>query len=501
MAGTLPIKGGHSRVFFIEGRARPDHTPDFKSCLAAGAAAWSFGDIESIECPDPDQYNAWVEVGEIQAAADRPTISLTGHYELDKESDMMRIARTRCAIDVQIHFGVCTDPSDFLEFTKIDIYEQARISNWSTGDQGALQSGDNTPVDETGDLSARSIYSALPLGVAERGGDAVINVMVDVVLCDTASCGDCEDESDGCEKLYAIDDGVSGSPGDIADLVYSTDKGATWAAETIDTLAIGEAPSAVGCLGLYVYVVSNADCGIHYKLKADIGDGLGGWQRNVGGLTCAAGAPNDTWSVGTYAFIVGDGGYVYGTDDITGDVTELDAGVASATDILHAVHALDEEFAVAVGANGVVIFTTNQTTWAAAADAGAGTNLCVWAMSETDWWVGDNAGVLRYTLDQGVTWTVQVLPGADWTAINDIQFPTASIGFIAADKDGTPDGFMLRSFDGGYQWVLVPESVGVLPANDSLVALATCALDVNFVVAVGAADLASGDGIIIVGQD
>ena len=189
---TLPTKGGSSRVFFIEGRARGDHVPSFKSCLAAGAASWSFGDVESIECPDPDQYNKWVEVGEIQAASDRPTISLTGHYELDKESDMLRIARTKCAIDVQIHFGVCTDPSDFLAFTKIDIYEQARISDWSTSDQGALQQADQSAVDETGNLSAKSIYTALPLGVAERGGDAVINLVVDVVLCDTPSCGDCE---------------------------------------------------------------------------------------------------------------------------------------------------------------------------------------------------------------------------------------------------------------------------------------------------------------------
>ena len=500
MAGTLPIKGGHSRVFLIEGRARGDHAPAFKSCLAAGAAAWSFGDVESIECPDPDQYNKWIEVGEIQSASDRPTIGLVGHYALDEESDLRRIAETRCAIDVQIHFGTCTDPSSFLDFTKIDIYPQARVSNWSTGDQGALQQADQAAVDETGDLSSSRIYSALPLGMAERGGDAVINIVVDVVVCDTASCGDCEDESDGCQKVYAIDDGVSGSPGDVADVLYSTDKATTWAAETIDTLAIGEAPDAIACLGLYLFVVSNADCGIHYKLKASVGDGVTTYTRNIGGLTCVAGAPNDAWSVGTYAFIVGDGGYVYGTADITGDVTALDAGVASGGDILHAVHALDDQFAVAVGANGKVVFTTNQTTWAAtSALAGAGVNQAVWAMNETNWWVGDAAGVLRYTLDQGVTWTVKALPGTGWAAINDIAFPTLSVGFIAADK--TDDGYMLRTFDGGYQWILLPESVGVLPANDSLLAVATCEEDVNFVVGVGEADAASGDGIIIVGQD
>ena len=497
MAGMVPIKGGHSRVFLIEGRARADHPPDFKSCLAAGAPSWSFGDVESIECPDPDQHNSWVEVGEIQAASDRPTIGLTGHYALDEESDLLRIARTKCAIDVQVHFGVCTNPSDFLEFTKIDIYEQARISDWSTGDQGALQSGDNTPVDETANLSAKSIYSALPLGVAERGGDAVVNPIVDVVICDTASCGDCEDESDGCEKVYAVDDGNTGSPGTRPDVLYSTDKASAWGAEEITSLESGAAmANAIACLGLYLFVVSQADCSIHYKLKADVGDG-GPYTETVVGLTCAAGAPRDAWSVGTYAFIVGDAGYIYGSSDITAGVSELDAGVASDTDILHAVHALDDQFAVAVGENGKVVFTTNQSTWTATTTlAGAATNQAVWAMNETDWWVGDAAGVLRYTLDQGVTWTVKALPGANWTAITDIQFPTASIGFITASKAAT--GHMLRTFDGGYQWVEIPESVGVLPGTTAMTALASCKHDVNFVVGVGTDGT---DGVIIVGQD
>ena len=108
--------------------------------------------------------------------------------------------------------------------------------------------------------------------------------------------------------------------------------------------------------------------------------------------------------------------------------------------------------------------------------------------------------MLRYTLDQGVTWTVKALPGAAWTAVNDIQFPKDSIGFIVADK--ATGGYMLRSFDGGHQWVLVPEDVGVLPGNTGLAALAACSFDVNFVVGVGSQATGNGDdGIIIVGQD
>lgn len=496
--GLNPAYKGSSRVFTIEGRARGDHVPVYRSCLRAGAQDWSFGDVTKIECPDPDSYNKFIQVGQYQSAIARATSDLQGRYALDEESFLLRIAKTRCALDYHVHYGECTNPSDFNVFTKAKVYANALFTNHSTDEEGTLSSDGQGEVNETVATSAEEVYEILPLGFAERGGDAVTNPIVDLVICDVAGCGDCEEESDGCQKIYGVDDGETGSPGTAPDVVYSEDKGVTWAAEDVDSLAAAEPATGIACVGIYLVVISNVDGGVHWKERALVGDGATAWTRVA---IVPAGAPNDIWSVGNYAFIVGDGGYVYGTADPTVAPTVLDAGVAALTEDLNAVHAISDQFAVAVGDADTVIFTQNQTLWAATNPTGGGNNLlCVWAKDEEEWWVGDNAGQLWYTLDQGETWTEKELPGAGWTAINDIQFPKDGVGFIAADKAGTPRGFLLQSFDGGYSWIVLPQLIGTMPLADSFLALATCTEDVNFVVAGGEGDTL-GDGIIVTGQD
>ena len=97
MSDTLSItKTGNSRVFLIEGRAGPTHVPSYKSCLRASAHSQGFGDEERIECPDPHNFNKFIEVGSIKGATDRPTNSLEGRYPLNTASDLMRLARVGC---------------------------------------------------------------------------------------------------------------------------------------------------------------------------------------------------------------------------------------------------------------------------------------------------------------------------------------------------------------------------------------------------------------------
>jgi len=492
---STPAQTAYVRTFIIEGRARADHEPSYQPCWRMGAQDWSLGDVTKIECPDPDNYGKFVEVGQIQGAVDRPTTDLQGHLSADEESDMLRLSKERCSHDVHAHMGACSDPRLFNVFTKAIVHLNARITNYSSDEVGTLASDGSSEVNETAALSAETIIELLPLAYAARGGDAVVNPLVDVVICDTASCGDCDEESDGCEHIYAVDDGATGSPGTPPDVVYSVNKGATFAAEDVNSLENGEAATGIACLDVYVVVISNVDGGLHYKEKSLIGDGATNWTRVA---MTVGGEPNDIWSVGNYAFIVGDGGYVHGSSDPTVAPTVLDAGIAT-DEVLAAVHAISDQFAVAVGAAGVVIFTENQTTWTAATaiNAGAADNLCVWIINEDEWWVGDNAGQLWYTLDKGVSWTQKVLPGTLWTEVQDIQFPSTTNGFIVADKSVAGVGYILESYDGGYSWSVQPQT-GAMPTASSLVALATCIHDLNFVVAVGAN---ATDGVIIVGED
>ena len=468
--------------------------------MMAGAPSQSFGDVEKIECPDPDRYGEFVEIGSIQGAEERATLDLTSRYARDLASTLLRLARLRCANDVQVHMGACKDPNIFNSFDKTLVLEDVQITNWATaGDLGTLASDGNASIDEVASLSVAEIYEVLPLTMVEKAGDIVTTEVLDVVICDVKSCGDCEDESDGCYHVYAVTEAAGGSPSTPPDIVFSVDKGATWYADDIDSLGAAESADAIGCVGLYIVVISNDSNSLHYALKSEVNDVDYDetWVEVTTGFV-TGGEPRDCWGRPAYMYIVGDFGYIYGTDDPTAGVSVLDAGEAT-TSQLNAVHALSDDFAVAVGNDGTVVYTEDRDNWAALTTqpVGVGTDLlCVWIKSKDVWLVGADDGTLHYTLDRGVSWTQKADFGA---SVHDIAFSTDSVGYIAVET-ATPRGQIRRTFDGGYSWIILPEDVGTMPASDQINALAACDEDPNFVVGVGLADDAS-DGFIVVGND
>lgn len=500
MAGT-PLTSGKARVFLIEGRARGDHAPSYEYQLRVTGPAQNFGDITRIQEPSPDQYDTWNEVGEIRGASERATTTLEGHYARDVLSKMLAMARKRCAFDIQLHFGACQDPRNFNDFDKIMVFEKAFATNWSAGDLGALQSDDNAMVDETMDLSAKDMYEIVPIGYGVKAGTIVTNEIVDVKVGDAISCGECETESDGCFKIYAVTKAAGGSPSTPSDVVFSIDKGVTWYAHDVDSMGAADEAKGIDIVGQYVVVVSNATGSyMHYALKSEF-DGVAdpAFTSVITGFV-AAGKPNSIFSVGSMAFIVGDNGYIYLTTDPTSGVTVLDAGTITTSAYRH-VYAFSMDFAVAVGDNGVVAYTSNGENWSAAPTypVGAGVTLnTVFVKSKTEWWVGSSAGRLYYTLNGGQTWTEKAFPGSGSGQVYDIEFSTDSVGWLS-HATATPAGRILRSYDGGQSWNVTPESSAILPANDRVNALGACYLDPNFIVGGGLAD-DGNDGYLVVGS-
>jgi hypothetical protein len=496
-----PFNSAQSRVWTIRGRARPDHIPEFLNFMKQGGIDWSLGSVNPIHDPSPDQYLEFEQVGEFRDEKERPTTSLISHFPFDEKSRLLELIEDGCPFDMQLHIGRCEDPSRYNDFAKALIWEGVLIESYSTDDMGALEPGEQGKADETGDISARKMYEFMPLAFAAREPAVVTNELLDVIMCDNPACGDCEEESSGCNRIMAISSAAGGSPGTPADVVFSLDGGLTWLAHDVDTMGVAVDPTGIECVGSYVVVIT-ADAGDEMHI-ASIDEFTATDDPAFTLITTgfvAAGGPIDIYSLGTIAYLCGEFGYIYKTDDPAAGVTVIDAGTATIAS-LNAIHMLSEEFGVTVGNDGAIVRLVSDLAGAiATSPVGIGTDfLAVFVKSETEWFVGDNAGGFYYTLNGGVNWTAITLPGTAPTAITDIEMSSDSIMYVSATVSGKGEIFI--SIDGGRSFIRAPRSASnAMPNNDRINGIAVCKFDVDFVAGVG---LHSGgtDGFIVVGTD
>ena len=155
---------------------------------------------------------------------------------------------------------------------------------------------------------------------------------------------------------------------------------------------------------------------------------------------------------------------------------------------------------VAGGDAGAVVYSLDGETFTEVAVRPTAQNInAVWMKSERYFWVGTADGRLYYTIDQGASWTEKTFSGSGAGVVHDITFATDSVMFVA-HATAAPAGRILRSYDGGYSFNILPEGVGSIPTNQRITALAACENDANFVLGVGATTVGS-DGIIVRGVD
>jgi len=492
------VKTPYSRVFTIEGRAGPANAAVYQGQTRATSPSWGFGDRTPVREPDPGRYGAFRIIDTIKAERDLPMLPLETRYQYTRD-EFLRLARIGCPFDVQVHFGKCQDPRDFnLGWDKILVLEGGDISNWSPSDMGALEQGEDAVVLETVDINGLDAYEILRVNLASIAASQVVQEVLDVSICDTVQCGVCGLSSDGCKHIFAIQTATGGSPGLPAELIVSIDGGTTITERNITSLAANQNPSALACVGTRLVVVSNGDCSIHYAVIADILDSAETWTESVSGLVCAAGAPNDLFSLGsTFTWIVGDGGYVYFYSDITGTPVVQSSGGVTAQN-LNAIHGSDELNLVAVGASNAVIYTRNGgATWTSITGPAVGVALnTVWMHTDDEWFVGDAGGNLWYTRNGGTTWVAKTFAGSGSGAVQDVVFATPTVGYMSHTLAGA--GRILRTIDGGNSWYVLPEGTGSIPTNQRINALAACGEDVNIVFGGGLG--AVTDGILIKGS-
>lgn len=489
-------KASQTRLFLIEDRAGPANAPQYQQVARALGVSWAQGDLTPVRIPDPDAYGKFVTVELQRGQQGLPSSTIESRLTRDA-SELLSLVRKGCSFDIQLHAGACEDPRDFNGgWEKIYNFEGALATSYETTEMGALDSDQDVPVNESLPFSALDYYEINRIQASEIATSEIVQEIVDVTICDSASCGECGITSNGCEKIFAITKSAGGSPGLPAEVIYSPDAGATIGETIVTSLAANEDPNGLACVGQYLIVISEDSESIHYAPLVEILEGTETWSEVTSGFVAGKG-PLAIFSLSAVlTWIAAEGGYIYFTEDPTSSVAPLTSGGVTAND-LKAIHGSDEDNIVAVGVSNTVLYSGDGgETWTLITGPNPGVDLnTVVVRSENEWIVGANDGTLWYTRDSGATWNSKGFPGSGSGVIRDIKFATPAVGYMA-HSTGTA-GRVLRTVDGGFSWYVLPERAGLtIPANDYVAKLTACPEDPNVVFGGGLADNAV-DGFLV----
>lgn len=501
------IKLGAGRIWLIKFRAGPTHEPKYMLTAMADSPDWGQGDVTKIEIPSPTQYNQWDQVDSFQSSPDRLTSTLTAYDEFSRTM-LSEILRLRCSFDVQIHSSNCLDPKDFdTGWDKIVFQEDAFVTGYGGGAYAAQQGENQASRNEELPYSARDKYDGLRMLFREVAKTEVGEEVIAVDVCDLVTCGDCSGAgSDGCQKVFAVTNSATSSPGLLPQVIITTDQYGT--ADIIErwvtTFAIGENAVDAACVGPYFVVLNSTSPGsIHYAKTQDMIDEAETWIKVATGFV-ALKTPNAIWNFSpTFSPIAANGGYLYLMKNPSDGVTVLDAG-ATTVQNLNDVSGWDDENFAAVGQALAWIYTTDGVTFSLGGPP-VGTDvptnlLAVAYRRENEIWVGgDSSSSVFYTFDKGDHWGEKAMP-VTLTQIDQIIWASDSVGFIIG-RDATPRGKILRTMNGGYSWYVMPEEpMASVPNADYFNSMAVCQKEVNKLFVGGLADNAA-DGILLKGTD
>lgn len=490
-------KASQSRVFIIEDTAGPGRSAEYMALARASAVTWPQGDATPVRVPSQSQYGAFDVVDRIRGQQGLPQMTL--EFRKTREmSAILNLIRGGCPIDIQLHIGACKNPTDFNEgWDLIMVLEDALPTSYDVSDIGALDADQDNPSQEAVPFTGLDYYEIGPIVGAEVAAAEIVQEIVDVVICDSKSCGECGLPSNGCQVIFALALSVGTSPGLAGEIIYTKDGGLTWADTNVSSLAVDEDPNRLACVGSNLVVISEDSESLHYASIVDILNGVETWAEITNGFVATKG-PTAIFSLGrTMTWIAAEGGYIYFGDDVTSVVVPQTSGDVTTQD-LNAIHGANELNLLAVGASNAVLVTHNGgETWASVTGPAVGVALtAAWMLSENEWLIGTEDGRLFGTRDGGTTWSAIAFPGSGAGVIRDLSFSGSTVGYMSHDT-ATPRGRVLRTIDGGNSWYVLPEgAVAALPLSDRFNAIAACEEDKNLVFAGGLADNAA-DGILV----
>lgn len=360
-----------------------------------------------------------------------------------------------CPPNLFIYYSNCKADDDPLNYDFIDALNTIFITE-TTQEFVVNQVLADGETDAGGDIVVEAPIQFLTSSVVKQLHNTTYtipaiaaHIVNDVAICDKeARCPGCDDETDGCQTVWIVTDGLAGSASVDAAIYRTVNGGTDWTLVANPFTDTDDNITDVECVD-DVAIFLNGDTA-EYAYTQDGGD----TALNL--VTTPTQIMTDVFMLGaTNIWICAQAGYIYFSGNRGAGVDVQDAGVATASN-LNSISFANALEGYAVGAANAFVFTTNGEDWQAGTGPAPATILnVIEAVADTDIViVGDENGVLYRSLDNGTTWatlraaTTDVASGITGIAICDCNV------WSFTGNDGT-DSVVYKTVDGGNEWQLV----------------------------------------------
>lgn len=295
-------------------------------------------------------------------------------------------------------------------------------------------------------------------------------------------------------------------PGSKADVWFTTNTGATWAAAATQPFAAAEDISSVVCFPLdkdTTRVLVACGTAAAAGLRVAYSDNSGTTWTVVAINAVAI----DHFDHGGSLFALdryhiwacSSAGIIYFSSDAGATWTDQGAPVpGGGAEPLMCVRFVDENYGMCVGgtagASGVLLTTTDGGDhWVLGTSPAAQLATGVTVIDANKAWITFANGTLYYTNNYGTAWTARTLPTTP-TKLGDVQFIDefcgASCGYITSGGSLYPT--MYRTFNGGYDWEEYRYTTALAGAAAYYGLNSVWVCDYNHVYSVGEPDAATG---------
>jgi photosystem II stability/assembly factor-like uncharacterized protein len=447
-------------------------------------------------------------------ATKKVTFDISRLLPLDHVSRFMDLVRRNCGLRVFIaRASECIDPWNVNDFNVLDILGEVSFGNYTRTSPLNRDKAQAVAIEESTTVTAFEWLQAAPQNIATRGGLNTVPI-VDMTICDEEVCGgECEDDSDGCQKYYWVDNlGVVG---------WTSNQ---WFSENIlpaislqadpDLTLIWSGPAkTISCAPRGGLLVTDSSGTVFSTSRDDMLDNdpatVPIWQAlqvDIDGVDLPVfNRAHEDESAGV-VWYVGDAGAFYQYNAALGTMTPVPTIPGLSINLLDI--DINGDNIVIVGEDATLLWSKdggNSFTLVTVIDPLTQIALdvavdltAVEMLSDVNIAVGTSDDRILYTQDSARTWFSQLIYGAGAGAITDLEFDDKVhlVGLLTRNVAGV--GSVWKTYYGNCEeWLEVPEDETTLPANGGLDRIVMCPDNINTWAVSGTSDGAAG--VIFVG--